>query len=219
VSATVREVFAAAAGRYAIGNPLLILEREETEGLIPPLSGKDVLDLGAGRGHYASLAQARGARRAVGLDFTPEMVLGMSATGVVGDAQRLPFRSGSLDVVVAALVMSYLPDRRRALAEVVRVLRPGGVLVLSDLHPIASERGWSRTFAGRFGERLVLAAKPASLSELCEAIDAAGLTMDAHAEPVIDERLRPEFRRAGRRDFEALAGTPLLLLLRARKRA
>jgi hypothetical protein len=43
--------------------------------------------------------------------------------------------------------------------------------------------------------------------------------VEARREPLIDARLEPEFRRAGRTDFEALCGTPLLLVIRARKGA
>ena len=214
---SVRAVFAAAAASYGRGNPLLVLERPETEALIPPLAGSDVLDLGAGRGHYAAYARAKGARLAIGLDLTPEMVAGIVQCGVVGEAERLPLASGSIDVVVAALVLSFVPDRSRMFSEVARVLRPGGCLVLSDLHPVASQRGWRRTFAGAPGNRLVAEAAPPALAELGRDLQEAAFRIEVLAEPVIDERLEREFRRAGRTDYGALAGTPLLVVLRARK--
>jgi len=48
-------------------------------------------------------------------------------------------------------------------------------------------------------------------------IEAAGLRVEGRREPTIDDRLGSEFRRARRRDFETLRGTPLLCVLRARK--
>jgi malonyl-CoA O-methyltransferase len=214
---SVREVFAAAAGGYARGNPLLGMERAEMAGLWPDPRGMDVLDLGAGTGYYATWAGARGARRAVALDGTPEMLAGGDLLAVVADAGRLPFPDRSFDLVVAALLLSFVTDPRAVLAEAARVLRAGGWLLLSDLHPIASERGWSRSFAGPAGERLRIEAPPPTAAALHEGLAAAGLRLDRQHEPVIDERLRPAFVQAGRHDFEALAGTPLLLLLRARQ--
>jgi SAM-dependent methyltransferase len=176
-----------------------------------------VLDLGAGTGHYASLAAAQGARLSLALDFTAQMLATAPRPAVLGDAARLPLRDSAFDVVVAALLVSFVSDRRSLFAEAARVLEPGGVLVLSDLHPVASELGWSRSFAGPSGERLVIEAPPPGALQLREELAGAGLAVELQQEPLIDERLEPEFRRAGRKDFEELRGTPLLLLLRARK--
>jgi SAM-dependent methyltransferase len=51
--------------------------------------------------------------------------------GRVADAQELPFRSASFDVVVANYVLHHVPDTRRAVSEMARVLRPGGTLVVA----------------------------------------------------------------------------------------
>lgn len=213
----VREVFAAAAERYGRANTLLVLERAETAALLPSLAGMDVLDLGAGTGHYAALASASGARRAIALDLTPEMLAGAPRPALVADAAQLPLADASQDVVVAALLVSFVADRPAVFREVSRVLRPGGVLVVSDLHSIASRRGWQRSFEGRAGERLVLDAPPPEAGRLAEELAQAGLRVVAQREPVIDERLEPEFQRVGRSDFAALRGTPLLLVVQARK--
>jgi SAM-dependent methyltransferase len=53
---------------------------------------------------------------------------GGAGTAVVGDATGLPFPSGAFDRVIAAEVLEHIPDDRRALAELARVLRPGGTL-------------------------------------------------------------------------------------------
>lgn len=214
---SVREIFAVAAASYGRGNPLLALERPETEALIPDVSGAAVLDLGAGPGHYAALATALGSRLSIAFDLSLEMLGRAPRPAVVGDAAQLPLRDASVDVVVAALLLSFVPDRRAVLAEAARVLRPGGVLVLSDLHPVASERGWSRSFQGLSGERLVIDAPPPTAAEVAADLAATGFVVEVRSEPVIDERLEPEFRRAGRRDFESIRGVPLLLLFRARK--
>ena len=213
----VREVFAAAAAAYDRGNPLFALERPETEALLPPFAGLDVVDLGAGTGHYARLALARGARSAIAIDSTAEMLAHAPRPSVVADVTELPFRGESADVAIAGLLLSFVSSLEAALREVARLLRPGGLLIASDLHPIASQRGWHRSFSGPNGERVVIDAPPPSLQRVKAALEDAGLRCDAFREPVIDERLRPEFERAGRSDFETLRGTPLLQVVRARK--
>ncbi|MEU0042860.1 class I SAM-dependent methyltransferase [Streptomyces werraensis] len=81
-----------------------------------------------------------------GLEWSPAMLdiarrradeLGRAADLRVGDAQALPFDDASFDTVVATLSLCAIPDEERAVAEMVRVLRPGGRLLLLD-HVIAS---------------------------------------------------------------------------------
>lgn len=108
--------------------------------------GDRVLDVGTGPGYLARAAAARvgAAGRAVGIDASPEMiarareVAGREASPVEftqAGAQRLPFADGSFDAAVTRLVMHHLPGdlKERALAEIVRVLKPGGRLVIADL--------------------------------------------------------------------------------------
>jgi ubiquinone/menaquinone biosynthesis C-methylase UbiE len=214
----VREVFSAAAAAYGRGNPLLAIEREETPRLLPRMEGLDVVDLGCGHGHYARLAWALGARRVLAVDFALPMVEAAPAPAVVADAAWLPLPDASADVVIAALLLSFVPERDRLLGEVARVLRPGGTLVASDLHPAASARGWRRSFDDGQGRTRVIDAPPPALAEVRRSLARCGLALTECRQPVIDERLEPEFRRAGRTDFARLRGTPLLLTLRAVKK-
>lgn len=214
----VREVFSAAASAYGRGNPLLFIERDETPRLLPRLEGRDVLDLGCGQGHYAALARTLGARRSIALDFALPMAVAAPRPAVVADAGRLPLRDACLDVVVAALLLSFVPDRAALLGEVHRVLRAGGALVASDLHPAASARGWRRSFADGSGRTRVIDAPPPSIADLRAEAARAGLAIEEWREPAVDARLLPEFARAGRRDYSELRGTPLLVTWRAVKR-
>jgi ubiquinone/menaquinone biosynthesis C-methylase UbiE len=78
-------------------------------------------------------------RRLTGIDLTPAMLtlardraraLGVAAALLVADAQALPFAAASFDSVVCTLGLNAIPDDRAAVAEMYRVLRPGGRLVL-----------------------------------------------------------------------------------------
>jgi ubiquinone/menaquinone biosynthesis C-methylase UbiE len=88
--------------------------------------------------------------RLTGLDLSPAMLeiarkkadeLGLDADLREGDAQELPFPDASFDAVVCTLSLCNIPDDRRAVAEMKRVLRPRGRLLLLD-HVRASSKAW-----------------------------------------------------------------------------
>ncbi|MBI4638123.1 MAG: methyltransferase domain-containing protein [Candidatus Rokubacteria bacterium] len=101
------------------------------------------LDLGCGTGR--NLPHYRPGVQVVGLDPAwPSLARarrrGPTVPLVIGSAERLPFRDGSFDTVVSGLVFCSVPDARRGLAEVARVLRPGGALRM--LEHVRSTRPW-----------------------------------------------------------------------------
>lgn len=122
--------------------------------LLPPL---DVADIGCGDGHL-TLEAARWARSVVGIDRSDavlerarELAARRQATNVQwkkGDLARLPLRDASVDVALLSQALHHASDPERAIAEAVRVLRPGGSVLLLDLR--AHEQAWVRT---RFGDR------------------------------------------------------------------
>lgn len=101
--------------------------------------GERLLDVGCGTGALlAAVREAVPGVDAVGADLAPEMLaaararLGAAVPLVAADAARLPVRAGRFDAVVSTSAFHYWPDPRAGLAEVARVLRPGGRLVLTD---------------------------------------------------------------------------------------
>lgn len=109
----------------------------------------DVLDIGTGEGQIARLAMARGARRVVGIDPTPAQIVealrrGGGPSYARAGAAALPFASGSFDAAVACLVFEHITDVDTAIAEVARVLRPGGRFALFLNHPLLQtpNSGW-----------------------------------------------------------------------------
>ncbi len=95
-----------------------------------------VLDVGAGDGNVALACAARGAR-VEACDLSPAMVRRGRARcpGAIGwraaDAQHLPYADDRFDVVVSAFGAACAPDPRRAAAELARVCRPGGRVVVA----------------------------------------------------------------------------------------
>jgi SAM-dependent methyltransferase len=96
----------------------------------PP--GARILDVGCGTG--ATTASLRRFGDVSGIDLGPAALRHARARGLSvarGSAERIPVRSAALDVVVALDVLEHLDDDRRALLEILRVLRPGGILLLT----------------------------------------------------------------------------------------
>ena len=92
--------------------------------LLPP--GR-VLDLGCGVGHSYALLEPR---ETVGVDIDPAALAGQERETHVADMRALPFPDASFASVVAVQSIEHVPDPERALAEVRRVLEPGGVALL-----------------------------------------------------------------------------------------
>ena len=98
--------------------------------------GESVLDVGSATGALAfSVAAALPAVRVSGVDRSPGFVRyaqkqsrGPRVRFVVGDAQALPIRNGTFDRTLSLLVLNFIPDRAGALAEMIRVTRPGGTV-------------------------------------------------------------------------------------------
>jgi len=108
-----------------------------------------VLDVGCGEGQVARLAVAGGAATVVGVDPTWAQIAvaaerGGGARYARSGAGALPFRSASFDAVVACLVFEHIRDVDDAIAEVARVLVPGGRFLFFLNHPLLQtpSSGW-----------------------------------------------------------------------------
>ena len=91
-----------------------------------------VLEVGGGEGELAERMQRELGAEVTFVDLSPRMVELARARGVdaqEGDVQRLPFADGSFDTVVSAWMLYHVPDLDAGLAEIARVLVPGGALI------------------------------------------------------------------------------------------
>jgi len=139
--------------------------------------GDHVLDVGSGSGTDALIsARLVGARgRVYGLDMTEQMRAKLQATAaaagianlevLAGDAEAIPLPDASVDVVTSNGVLNLVPDKARAIAEIHRVLKPGGRLQIADIalaRPVAERfrqdpQLWAECVVGAVEEERYLA--------------------------------------------------------------
>jgi ubiquinone/menaquinone biosynthesis C-methylase UbiE len=122
-----------------------------------------------------------------GLEFSPVMMdharrraddLGCDVALVEGDAQALPFDDASFDTVVCTYGLCAVPDDRQAVTEMVRILRPGGLLLLAD-HVEASH--WpARAVQALLDLVTIPQAEEHFRRRPIRHIEALGLTIEAH---------------------------------------
>ncbi len=139
----VRRLFSTIADRYDLITRLLSYGQDarwkaRLVAMAEVAAGERALDLACGTGDLAFAVAARGART-VGLDITHRLVqLAMQKSGgvrfITGDMTSLPFRSGSFDLVTTGYGLRNVPDLDAAIAEIARVLRPGGRLLSLDFN-------------------------------------------------------------------------------------
>jgi ubiquinone/menaquinone biosynthesis C-methylase UbiE len=140
--------------------------RQATVALAGIQPGQTVLEVGCGTGDVAIAAHAlTGAHGTVaGIDPAPEMIAvarrkaqsaGATVDFQLGVIEALAFPDHTFDVVLSSLMMHHLPAdlRRQGLAEIARVLKPGGRLLIVDFNPTSRlDRAMNHlTFHGRLG--------------------------------------------------------------------
>ena len=195
-----------------------------------------VLDVGTGEGQIARLATQLGADLVVGTDPTRAQLAVARERGggswVRGAGECLAFSDASFDAVVACLVFEHIPDHEPAIAEVARVLAPGGRFVFLLNHPLlqAPNSGWVIDHLldeqyWRVGPYLVpdvtmeelapgvvLPFVHRPLSQYVNAMARNGLLVERMEEP-----MPPEGFLAKAKEYRDAATIPRLLLLVARK--
>jgi ubiquinone/menaquinone biosynthesis methyltransferase len=141
----VRQLFATIADRYDVVTRVLSYGqdarwKDRLVRAVAPRPGERALDLACGTGDIAFRLAASGAR-VCGLDITPRMLQLARAklspgacTWTTGDMTALPFADGAFDLVTTGYGLRNVPDLDAAIAEIARVLRPGGRFASLDFN-------------------------------------------------------------------------------------
>jgi SAM-dependent methyltransferase len=136
------------------------MEHDDLVGLLPPVDGRRVLDLGCGVGQLAHHLATSGASEVVGVDLSERMLerartewAHPRVTYRREAIERLEFEPARFDLVVSSLALHYVEDYARLMSRIASWLAPGGVLVYSVEHPIYTARlpgqGWVVDASGR----------------------------------------------------------------------
>ena len=178
--------------------------------------GETVLDLGSGAGNDVFVArhEVGESGRVLGVDMVPEMIAKARANADklgyanvefrLGEIEHLPVESGTIDCVISNCVLNLVPDKRRAFAEIARVLKPGGRLCVSDIVATAPLPEAVRAAAGLY-VGCIAGALPEA--EYRAAVEAAGYDAieiaEARPVPLPDAALAPHLDEAGIAAFRA----------------
>jgi len=188
-------------------NPLLALETRLLLDRLGPLRGSRFLDVACGTGRWMLEAHGRGAR-VIGMDFCPEMLEAASRKGLAGcltvaDASRIPIADNASDVTLCSFALGYVESPRQAIAEMARVTRRGGRIIVTDLHPSAIAAGWTRSFRS-----------DGQVYEIDHHAHPPALSLDWRLDANLAEPEREIFRQAGKdASFAEMTRIPALLAM------
>ena len=208
------------------GNPIIALERSAVWSMLEPLPPGRALDAACGTGRHAQRLCELG-HDVVGVDTSPEMLAraaanAPSAAFIRADLREVPAADARFDLVICGLALSHLDDIAPALRELARVLRPGGRMVISVLHPFLALLGWQAPFTDREGARGFIREHPHRHARWIACFRDAGLELLDCREPELDAAALRSKRRAFARipeaTIEAYAGLPAVLVWELRRR-
>jgi SAM-dependent methyltransferase len=139
------------------GNPIIALEEPVVWSRLKTVPPGLALDVACGTGRHSRRLIELG-HQVVGIDLTPEMlrIAGRNipgATFLEADLRTIPIADAQFDLVVCGLALAHIGELDAAVAELGRVLRPGGRAIVSVLHPFQAHLGWHAPFLDEGGQR------------------------------------------------------------------
>ncbi len=197
-------------------NGLIKIEEPRVRGFLGEVAGKRVLDAGCGTGRHTQWLVERGAR-VTGVDPSPEMLAHAKvkcpgAELLLGTFAPLPATDRAFDLALNALVLEHLPEVAGPIAELARVVVPGGAIVVSVFHPFFVLRGIPAHFKHVDAVEYEMPSHVHLVSDYVRAVKQAGLVLEDLVEPVVDDALI-----AALPNFHKHRGHPLAVIFKASK--
>lgn len=202
------------------GNQIIALEEPLVWRLLESIPPGRALDAACGTGRHARQLVRLG-HEVLGIDLTPEMLRRAAenvpeARFVEGDLRKVPADDAQFDLVVCGLALAHLPDLDPGVRELARVLKTGGRLVFSALHPFQVHLGWQAPFSDASGKRAFAREHAHTHADYLAAFREAGLAVRGCFEPEFEPEHMPSKRRAFEHMPEATiaayAGLPAVLI-------
>ena len=213
--------YASWSATYDDPNPLIVAEERALLPILDRVAPGVAVDAATGTGRVAAHLQGRG-HRVLACDRSEQMLRRASArlggTSVVqADLLDLPVRDGSADLLTCSLALTHVERLPAAFESFGRVVRPGGLAVISDIHPFAVATGAQAFFRREDGSRAVVRNEQHWVSDYVAAATAAGFEVEGCEEVFIDDALLSEFAPEGYAEA-ALVDLPFGLIWRLRRR-
>jgi ubiquinone/menaquinone biosynthesis C-methylase UbiE len=169
------------------GNPLIALEEQIVRPLLNSAPVGDALDVAAGTGRQALRLAAMG-HRVTAVDASPEMLARLHGRNVrilVSDMMALPLQDAAFDLVICSLALTHAPSLGPPLREMARVVRPGGSVIISDIHPLIVALGGQGYYRTRQGETRFVRNQVRWPSQYLASFASAGLIAARCHEPAL----------------------------------
>ena len=177
-----------------VRNPLIAVEGPHVDALVSSMPLTSAVDVGTGTGRHA-LSLARRGIKVTAIDQSQEMLAvareAAQREGLTIDfrradiEERLPFERESTDLVICTLTLCHVSSLSKAAEEFGRILRPGGFVLITDVHPDVVDIGWTPKLV-RPGVTHVITCPGHTRDDYLDSLAAAGFTLDR----VIDAPLR-----------------------------
>lgn len=141
----------------SVPNLLVEVEEPTVKSVIRKFSPGHALDAACGTGRYSEFLNSLG-YKVTGVDFSPAMLLqarkfrNKQINFIQGNLTKMPLKDASVDLAVCALTLTHLHNIDKALSELCRVVRSGGHIVISDIHPWLIVLGGQAEFLDRTGK-------------------------------------------------------------------
>ena len=203
---------------YDQPNPLIIAKEQLIAGMLQDVPPGLAVDAAAGTGRIAE-ELARLGNRVIAIDRSWAMLERArarvpSAHRLLADLAAMPIADGSVDLVTCSLALTHESDLDAPMHELGRIVRPGGRVITSDIHPLSAATGGHAFFKRADGTRAVTRNYPHWPSAYVSASMKAGLRIRRCQEAFVDDALLREFASGDLYlgPHSALNGLPFALL-------
>lgn len=208
----------------ALRNPVTLTEQPVLFDVLGTLPPGRALDAACGTGRWTSWLSSKG-HSVVGIDQSKAMleIARAKVPGAdfhEGQMDDLPFDDESFDLVLCTLALTHLPELTEAITQFARVLKPGGRLVTSDVHPFFTSLGLHAFYRPTPGVHAFVRNYHHSVSSYVSLLTASGLLIKGCWEPVWSQEtalLVGAATTMTKAVTEGLMGLPLVLVWEAIK--
>jgi ubiquinone/menaquinone biosynthesis C-methylase UbiE len=188
-----------------------------------PITARVIADVGCGTGRHWSKLYGKKPARLLGFDVSQGMLdvlqekYPQAETRLLRDTTLPGLDAASCDLVISTLTIAHIPDPEAALTEWNRVLKPGGLILLTDYHPEALAKGGQRTFRDK-GKTIAVRNHIHPVSAIKQIAEKLGLVVLQTVEQQIDQSMRPWYEKQNAIPlFERYLGVPIIYGIQLKK--